>query len=160
MKVLRVFFLLIGLMIATVSQASFWSAIKGTAPESSITFAPVGFHVFDALRGISQPNDLNFMTALNYKSYMIGTFNNSERNQVYYIGINRNVYVHKKFSIGYLIGIMHGYHGYLKQSFGPIFGHDPGPLIAISMRYTLTQHFDLFSSFYGAGILFGGDYRF
>ena len=160
MRYFKLFFLLGGIFACAVADAGFWATIWGVAPQSSFIFAPVGYHIMDALRGISQPNNLNWLTAVNYKTFIGGTFNNSQRRQVYFLGINRNLYTYKKLSLGYMLGIMHGYNGYLKNSLGPIFGHDPGPIAVVTMRYAVKKHVDLFSVYEGFGLLFGGSYRF
>lgn len=152
--------LFICLFCSIGAQAGFWKAMWGQAPESAITFAPVGYHIMDGLRGTPQPNDLNWMTAINYKTYIIGTFNNSERRQTYFAGVDRDFYFHKRISLGYLLAIMHGYGGSLRPALGPVLGGDPGLLLALTARYRLTQHFDAFTAYYGMGFLFGVRYRF
>lgn len=152
--------LYLGFFFCVSAQAGFWKEMWGSPAPSALTFAPVGYHIFDGLRGTPQPNDFNWMTAVNYHSFIVGTFNNSEKRQVYFAGMDRNFYTYKKLTLGYLLAIMHGYHGSLENDLGPIFGHDPGPLLALTVHYQLSPHFDLFSSYYGMGLLFGTTYRF
>lgn len=136
--------------------AGFLQRIWSSTPQTSITFEPVGFHTTDALRGFSQGNDLNYAIGFNYKTIIAGTFINSYDNRVYYIGVNRDFFIYKRLTLNYLLGIMHGY-GDDATSLGVC---DPGPLLALNIRYNLIKHFDFFSSFFGAGFLFGVSYRF
>lgn len=160
MMFVRIIFLLGLVFFCNVAQAGLWSLMRGTTPQSSVVFEPIGYHVVDGLQNKSQPNNLNWMTSVNYHSFTAGTFLNSQERQVYFAGIDRQFYGYKKLSFAYMIGIMHGYNGVLEDTLGHALGGDPGLLLAILFRYQLSNHFDFSSSFYGVGLIFGAAYRF
>lgn len=156
-----IFFLgLLLISFACSVYANFMSALWGKSPQSSIIFEPIGYHIIDAYRDQPQPNNMNYLVSINYKTFIIGTFNNSLHHQVYYAGINRDFFNYKKLTLNYMFGIMHGYGNFLQDTLGPTLGNDPGPLLAFNIRYNLVKNVDFFSSYFGVGILFGASYRF
>lgn len=125
------------------------------APSQAI-FLPIGYH-------FGKTHDLNneqWLFALNYHGFIGGTFINSANRRIYFGGLERQIYKGEKVTIEYILAIMQGYKGQGLEYLGPILGHDPGPLIALTGRWSLTDHFSINIATYGVGALAGMSYLF
>jgi hypothetical protein len=149
-------FLLVQITHACYAQDYY---IWGKTPKTSITFLPVGSHLVWGKQHKGSNNE-NLILALNYQSLAAGTFINSMNNRIYYVGIMRDVFARNHFSAGYIVGLMHGYHGSLKKYYGPVFGNDPGPIACLYGRYQFAEHLSVTMDYHVLGVAFGGSWIF
>ena len=155
--------LLMSITANAKTQLNFWHHLWGKRAPNSITALPYAYHALGVNNG--QPNNQVFLFGLTVHGYTAGTFLNSFRRRVYYAGVERNVYDSKYFSAGYLLGIMHGYHGSLHRSFGKhgvgkIIGGDPGPLFSLYGLLHVTKQFSIEIAYFGVGGLGGVNFKF
>src|SRR3989338_763006 len=130
-------------------------SLWGYTPQSGITYAPIGFHWQNYLEGRPQPNDMNHIVALNYKSLVVGTFIDSYQNdlaRIYLLAFERNIINRKKFKMSYTVGLVYGYRGKLAQVSdfqNPILQDlmkgDINPCAYLTFKYHLNKHFALIS---------------
>ena len=134
------------------------SWLWGNPLPTQINFDPLGYHFFDD----SQPNDKQYLVGGVYHGFTIGTFINSCNKRIFYEGVFRQIYGNSFVSVNYVVGVMEGYHGKcgIVENFGPIFGHDPGPLAALNFKLYLSEHLSIDIISYGVGGLGGISYVF
>ena len=53
---------------------------------------------------------------------------------------------------------MQGYGGSFEKALGPILGHDPRPLVALNVKFYLSEHLSIDLTTYGIGCLGGISY--
>ena len=123
----------------------------GRTASTEVIFAPFGYHFFDPLNqqyiSHGEPgmvNDAQYLLSLHWKSVTIGTFTNSYRDQVEFLGLYRQVIYLKRFDLAYLIGVMTGYGKNAQNNGGPtlthsIVAHDPGLIVALDASMPLTK---------------------
>ncbi|AWN74429.1 hypothetical protein LEAN103870_09960 [Legionella anisa] len=128
----------------------------GTPEATQLNFFPIGYHFTDN----HDANNKQWLIGGVYQGITAATFINTWNNRVYYVGIKRQVYKNNYISISYLVGIMQGYRGNFKKALGPVLGHDPGPLVAVNLKYYVMEHFTLELASYGVGGLIGASYIF
>ena len=138
-------FCLICLLFPMVSHASnFWQWIRGTTPANAVLILPGGLHTRDP----GQFKNFQFVGA-RYHSVMLATFYNSFGDRTYALGINRSLWTHKRFSVGYTVGAIEGYGGKLSMVRGIPFKHsflwtgDVNPLVGAFADFQLMKHLAL-----------------
>ncbi|WP_454785719.1 hypothetical protein [Legionella sp. WA2024007413] len=132
------------------------SWLWGTPVPSQVNFFPIGTHFLHTNR----VNNKQWLVGGVYRGIAAGTFINSFNRRVFYQGFNRQIYRNNLFNLSYLFGVMEGYGNEFKNYFGPILGHDPGPLVALKLDLRLSEHLSIDITTYGVGILGGISYIF
>lgn len=123
-----------------------------TAP-TEIIFAPFGYHLFDSSNEQyffhakpDESNDAQYLVSFHWKSIAVGTFTNSERHQVEFLALYRQLIYYKRFALADIIGVMTGYGRDAKKIhpppyMGSIVNHDPGAFAVWDATIALTKHF-------------------
>ncbi len=89
-----------------------WEFVIGAPPDNSIVLGMRSYHTND-----DNYNENNNMLAIDYNGYTAGTVNNSFRQQVFFVGVCREIYRHRisrhtTIDIRYRLGLMHGYRSH------------------------------------------------
>lgn len=133
------------------AETNLFKLLWGKTASTEIIFAPFGLHFFDPLNqqyiSYGEPgmvNDAQYLLSLHWKSVTIGTFTNSYRDQVEFLGLYRQIVYLKQFDLAYLVGVMTGYGQNAQNNGGPSFthaivAHDPGLIVALDASVPLTQ---------------------
>lgn len=147
-------FIMTIIAVATMNNCYAFS-LWGYTPESGITYSPIGFHWQDYFEDQPQPNDMNHIVVLNYKSFGVGTFIDSfqdDLERIYLVEFERNIINKKKFKMSYSLGLVYGYHGRLAQGsdfqnpvLNTLMKGDVNPWIYLTFKYQLNKHFALIS---------------
>ena len=110
----------------------------GPPSQSGIYIFPTGFHT----NKIDKNINFKFF-GISYKNIHLARFENSFKDPVISLGINRLLYIKNKFTIGYTAGLLHGYKGKLsnvkgiplRKSF--LFTSNINPVIGLSSSYKI-----------------------
>lgn len=120
------------------------SANFGAASKNGVYIFPAGFHTNNIKKNI------NFkFFGISYKNIHLANFENSFKDPVISLGINRLLYSKNKFTIGYTAGLLYGYKGKLsnvkgiplRKSF--LFTSNINPVIGLSSAYKIHPNIHL-----------------
>lgn len=133
------------------------SWLWGSPLPTQINFYPLGYHFFDD----RQPNNKQWLVGGIYHGVAVGSFINSCNKRVFYEGVFRQVYDNSFVSVNYLVGVVEGYrHQCGMKDFGPILGHDPGPIGILNLKLYVSKNLSIDLNSYGIGGLTGVSYIF
>lgn len=129
----------------TKEKKSFWKTIYGVAPESSIIFMPIAHHFID-------PDTIfPLYTGVNYKSYELSVYRNSQNNTTYSLLFKRKLNLSENLSFIGGAGIMYGYHGKLQYVRGvpfkkTLFSGKINPVVGLEFNYKLSKKISINTS--------------
>lgn len=113
----------------------FW----GRPPETGLNYLPSGLHTTSTRLGTFQ------LVGGVYHSVNGSTFINSHGNRTWAIALERNAFRYHRLHLGYIAGLMAGYHGDLVETKVPfrhsfLFTHNINPVLGAPVYVDVSRH--------------------